>query len=320
MENKEPTAFISHASDDKDRFVLSFSKRLLQNGVDVWIDHWEMLPGDSLIEKIFDEGIKNADVFIIILSRNSVDKPWVREELNAGLVKKISGKCKVIPIVIEDCEIPEALKPIVWERIHDIDNYDEEFDRILASIHEIPQKPDLGTPPEYAKPDSISIPGLSKIDSNVLEVSCEISIEQDHPFINSEKLIEHLEKFDVSPDQMYESLEILDEKYLIEAKRELGSRGIGFFKITTHGFEEYANSAIPDFDEMKHRVLVTLINQDITHNKELSKELGLPLGIINFILDILANRNLIKVIKTMGNNVNVHQITATGKRAARNRD
>ena len=53
----------------------------MENGVDVWLDKWEMCAGDSLIDKIFEDGIKNAEIFIIILSKFSVDKPWVREEL-----------------------------------------------------------------------------------------------------------------------------------------------------------------------------------------------------------------------------------------------
>ncbi|WP_232414365.1 toll/interleukin-1 receptor domain-containing protein [Leptospira kirschneri] len=72
-----PKVFISHASEDKDRFVINFSTKLRSKGIDAWLDKWEMRPGD----RIFEEGIKNADAFIIVLSKNSVNKPWVREEL-----------------------------------------------------------------------------------------------------------------------------------------------------------------------------------------------------------------------------------------------
>jgi hypothetical protein len=73
-----PKAFISHASEDKDRFVIEFSTKLRGKGVDAWLDKWEMQPGDSLVDKIFEEGIKYADVFVIILSHNSVNKPWIK--------------------------------------------------------------------------------------------------------------------------------------------------------------------------------------------------------------------------------------------------
>ena len=53
MDPKRPKVFISHASEDKDLFVIPFSKKLLENGIDAWVDKWEMLPGDSLVDKIF---------------------------------------------------------------------------------------------------------------------------------------------------------------------------------------------------------------------------------------------------------------------------
>ena len=84
-----PKVFISHAGEDND-FVLNFGKKLRsEQGIDAWVDDWELNPGDSIIDKIFEEGIKNAKAIIIILSQNSVNKPWVREELNASMVKKV---------------------------------------------------------------------------------------------------------------------------------------------------------------------------------------------------------------------------------------
>jgi len=53
-----PKVFLSHASEDKKRFVLEFAAKLRQQGIDAWLDKWEMSPGDSLIDKIFEEGIK----------------------------------------------------------------------------------------------------------------------------------------------------------------------------------------------------------------------------------------------------------------------
>ena len=85
-----PKVFLSHASEDKARFVDAFATRLRNKGVDAWIDRWEMLPGDSLVDKIFEEGIRNANAVIVILSSNSINKKWVREELNAAFVKRIN--------------------------------------------------------------------------------------------------------------------------------------------------------------------------------------------------------------------------------------
>jgi hypothetical protein len=76
--------FISHASEDKERFVLPFARELRAEGVDAWVDQWEMLPGDSLARKIFTEGLDKADAVVVVLSRVSITKAWVAEELRCG--------------------------------------------------------------------------------------------------------------------------------------------------------------------------------------------------------------------------------------------
>lgn len=160
-----PKVFLCHASEDKDRFVLEFAKKLRQKGIDVWLDIWEMYPGDSIVDKIFNEGIKNANAFIIVISKNSVEKAWVKEELNAAVIKRIEKKCKLIPVVIDQCEIPICLKSLVWEKIGDLKNYDSNLDRIVYSIFEIIKKPEIGKEPKYVNLVIDNVPNLSKIDS-----------------------------------------------------------------------------------------------------------------------------------------------------------
>ena len=43
--------FISYASEDKD-FVDRLATDLKHQGIDIWIDKWEIKVGDSLISKI----------------------------------------------------------------------------------------------------------------------------------------------------------------------------------------------------------------------------------------------------------------------------
>lgn len=100
-----PKVFVSHASEDKDRFVLEFAEKLRGKGVDAWLDKWEMLPGDSLVDKIFNEGLKEAQAVIIVLSKYSIEKPWVKEELNTSVVNKIDKETRLIPVVLDKCEV-----------------------------------------------------------------------------------------------------------------------------------------------------------------------------------------------------------------------
>jgi hypothetical protein len=94
--------FISHATEDKERFVVPFAAMLRAEGIDAWLDQWEMLPGDSLVRKIFSEGLSNATAVVVVLSRVSIAKPWVSEELDAAVVKRINEDSKLIPIVLDN--------------------------------------------------------------------------------------------------------------------------------------------------------------------------------------------------------------------------
>jgi hypothetical protein len=90
----------------------------------VWLDRWEILPGDSLVDKIFEEGTAQAKAIIVVISNHSADKPWVREELDAAVVRKINHVSKLIRVVIDDCRVPECLRATVWEKIDDLKSYD----------------------------------------------------------------------------------------------------------------------------------------------------------------------------------------------------
>ncbi len=118
MNDIPPKVFISHASEDKERFVMKFATKLREKRVDAWFDKWEIKVGDSLIDKIFEEGISNYQVFIIILSKKSINKKWVKEELNSAQIQRIEKNTKIIPIIIDkNIEVPTSLKHLVWEKI-----------------------------------------------------------------------------------------------------------------------------------------------------------------------------------------------------------
>jgi hypothetical protein len=226
-----PRIFVSHASEDKNKFVEEFAKKLRMDGIDAWLDKWEMKPGDSLVDKIFEEGIKNADAIIIVLSKVSVQKPWVKEEMNAGFVKRIKEKTKLIPIVIEDCEIPESLKSTVWVRINDLSNYAKEYDEIKMSILGISDKPSLGNLPRHTFVDQISYYNLNKTDSIIFSEACKICFDTNSELVNTTKLLETIEKYDIPENEVFDTLEILDKYHYIKAMKVLGGK-IPTFSIT----------------------------------------------------------------------------------------
>lgn len=101
--------FLSHNSADKE-FVLKLAQKLALFDVRSWVDAFEILPGDSLIQKI-EDGINQSDYLGAVISHNSADSEWVRRELRAAISDEIaSRRIRVVPILLHKCEVPTFLR------------------------------------------------------------------------------------------------------------------------------------------------------------------------------------------------------------------
>jgi len=161
---RPPKAFISYSHSDKD-IAAKISTYLRSNGVDAWIDKWEILSGDSLIQKIFEEGLAGASVFIVVLSKNSVESKWVQQELDVALIKRIEGVTRIIPVLVDKVEIPDAIKPLMWLDVSG--DFDKAARNLLLSIFKVYERPEVGEPPEFIKEKITSIGGLSQLGTRL---------------------------------------------------------------------------------------------------------------------------------------------------------
>ena len=108
-----PRVFVCHNSEDK-LTAEKIAIEIIKAGHEAFFDKWDIRPGDSLIEKI-SEGISDSSYLLVVLSRNSVKSNWVKRELEIALSRQIADKAiKVIPCLLEDCEIPVFLQPISY--------------------------------------------------------------------------------------------------------------------------------------------------------------------------------------------------------------
>lgn len=123
--------FISYSSEDK-TFVERLSQKLVENHIGVWLDKWEMKPGDSLMDKI-QNGLEDSSYLLVVLSKHYVSSEWCRKEQNAGLVKEInSKKVVVIPILLENCLIPVFLQEKVYADFRG--NFENGFTELFRSL------------------------------------------------------------------------------------------------------------------------------------------------------------------------------------------
>lgn len=100
--------FISYAYEDRNYADL-ISNKLREAGHNVWYDAWTLNVGDNIVEKIND-GLKDIDAFIVIISKHSLGSNWVSKEYSLIAFSEIhSKKRRIIPILIDQSTIPQYL-------------------------------------------------------------------------------------------------------------------------------------------------------------------------------------------------------------------
>jgi hypothetical protein len=102
------SVFISYSHRDA-KFVHRLSTRLVEKNIKVWKDDMKITAGDTFMNKI-KAGIQGASYFSVVLSKNSLNSKWVKEELDEALIHESQARGIVIlPILLDDCEVPQAL-------------------------------------------------------------------------------------------------------------------------------------------------------------------------------------------------------------------
>lgn len=309
-----PKVFLSHASEDKDRFVLGFARQLRENGVDAWLDQWEMKPGDSLVDKIFEQGLKDAHAVIIVLSATSVQKPWVREELNASVVNRISRGTKLIPVVIDECEVPESLRTTIWQKVDNLEDYSQSLQRILSAIFDVNDKPPIGRPPARFSGSEPMIIGLTRIDDLVLREIARMHIERNNGLVTFDEICAEPTLTEIPQQELIDSLEILSQQYLINISYVLGAP-LSHVVLTDFGFQKFVEAYIPDYNEVVAGIGALLVNENICQNEVLASRIQRPIGFVDFILSLMEKNGHIKIAKYIGGNSHVWQISPSLKRA-----
>ena len=99
--------FISYTTADRP-FVSQLAARLKSDMVDLWYDEWEIGIGDSIVEMI-NRGLADSDVLLIVLSKQSLKSRWVVEELNSMMARVVEKRASVLPVLLEECDVPPTL-------------------------------------------------------------------------------------------------------------------------------------------------------------------------------------------------------------------
>jgi hypothetical protein len=296
---KTHQVFLSYSHADR-KFAEKIAAYLQENGVKVWWDKWEILAGDSLIQKIFEEGLIKCDVFLILLSSESVKSNWVQRELDVAMVKKIEGITKIIPIIIEKCDIPNALKPLKWIDISS--NFDSGMRELLKGIFEIREKPSLGYPPDFVISRTHSIGGLSPEATNLAEFLTQDSDDK-QPFEKMYDVKQLAELLKFTPQEMNDAIEELESHGLVRSLQVLGTQPFDYAQVEpTYALYLHLRDLITRYDpENDIKIIASaIVAKEQLSGLDIQEITKLPPSRINRAIGYLEDYGIIQVLKFLG--------------------
>jgi len=124
--------FLCHATQDKPS-VRKLFKQLSSESIDPWLDEEKLIAGQNWRVEI-PKAVRSSDIVVVCLSGNSISKEgFVQSEIKTALdvaTEKPEGAIFLIPLRLEECEVPEQLRHLHWV------NYFENkgFERLLYAL------------------------------------------------------------------------------------------------------------------------------------------------------------------------------------------
>jgi hypothetical protein len=110
--------FLSHNSADKPA-VEELARRLTREGIEPWLDKWNLIPGDPWQQAI-EEALNTCATCTVFIGPSGIG-PWQNAEMRAAIDRRVSqGNFRVIPVVLpggqrdERSSLPTSLVQTTW--------------------------------------------------------------------------------------------------------------------------------------------------------------------------------------------------------------
>src|ERR1700674_5746096 len=105
--------FLSHSSKDK-AAVRSVAERLRADGVRVWLDEWQIRPGDNIPAKI-EEGLEHSRVLVLCMSAHAFGSDWTQLEAGTFRFRDPLNKARrFVPLRLDDAPIKGSLAQFLY--------------------------------------------------------------------------------------------------------------------------------------------------------------------------------------------------------------
>lgn len=128
--------FISYAKENTQEAQLIY-RRIRKDGYNPWLDEHNLLPGYDW-DKEIKKAIQNAKIFLLLLSKSTITKRgYIQKEIKTALdyaEMLPEGSIYIVPVKIEECEVPELLSKWQWIDIHKYGGYKKIIETIAKVI------------------------------------------------------------------------------------------------------------------------------------------------------------------------------------------
>ncbi len=134
--------FLCHSSGDKPA-VRDLYERLRADGFEPWLDEKDLLPGYDW-ELEITKAVRNSHVVVVTLSKASIMTAGFRQkEIRFALdiaEEQPEGTIFIIPVRLEDCEVPLRLRRSHWVNFFNEDGYERLVSALRKRAEELEKK------------------------------------------------------------------------------------------------------------------------------------------------------------------------------------
>ncbi len=127
--------FLSYSRENS-QFVLGLAQELKERGFRVWIDQMS-IPAGADWDRSIDIGIRQSNLFVVVLSKNSVESMQVGSEIQLAL----DEHKPIFPVIYDDCEVPRILRRMQHVNFN---SYSENAEKPLQELISSMRQHDVG--------------------------------------------------------------------------------------------------------------------------------------------------------------------------------
>ena len=142
--------FLSHSSADKPA-VEELARRLAKEGIQSWLDKWNLIPGDPW-QPAIEKALAASETCAVFVGPSGLG-PWQNEEMRTAIdqrVRESARRFRVIPVLLPSAErgerssLPTFLTATTWAEFRDSLDDADAFHRLVCGIRGVEPGPGPG--------------------------------------------------------------------------------------------------------------------------------------------------------------------------------